>query len=67
MLAGRWTRAAFNGVRWQDADAGKILTGTASELVRNEKRGQGFPVDLAVQPDIAALLSSIDTTEIGTG
>jgi hypothetical protein len=67
VLAGRWTRAAFNGVRWQDADAGKILTGTASELVRNEKRGQVFPVDLAVHPDIAALLASIDTTEIGTG
>jgi hypothetical protein len=75
VLAGQWARATFNGVQWQDANAGKILADTGAELVLNEKRGQVFPVDLSTvfpvdlstQPDIATLLSSVDTTEIGTG
>ncbi len=65
MVAGRWPRAAFSGVQWRDARAAKILVGTATELVLNEKRGQVAPVDLAVQPEIAALLASIDTSDIG--
>lgn len=64
MLAGRWTRAAFDGVQWKDASAGKILAGTATDLVLNEKRGQIVPVDLATEPDIAAILSRIDTAEL---
>jgi len=34
---GRWTRTAFNGVRWADADAGNILAGTATDLVLNQE------------------------------
>ncbi|MGH3248169.1 MAG: hypothetical protein ACRDOI_18495 [Trebonia sp.] len=63
MVAGRWTRAALNGVRWADADAGKILAGTATELVLNQKRGQVFPVDLSTEPEIRDLLSTMDTTD----
>jgi hypothetical protein len=63
MAAGRWTRTAFNGVRWADADAGSILAGTAAELVLNHKRGQGLPVDLSAEPEIRDLLSALDTTD----
>ncbi|MGH3156439.1 MAG: hypothetical protein ACRDNF_07695, partial [Streptosporangiaceae bacterium] len=64
MLAGRWTRRAFHGVQWQDANAGKILGETAVELVINVKRAQLVPVDLADQPEITAFLKSIDTDEL---
>lgn len=63
MLAGRWARSAFNGVRWADADAAAILAGTATELVLNQKRGQVLPVDLTTEPEIRDLLSGMDTTE----
>ena len=61
--AGRWTRTAFNGVRWADADAGNILAGTAPDLVLNQKRGQILPVDLSAEPEIRDLLSAMDTTD----
>ncbi len=66
MVAGRWTRTAFNGVRWADVDAGNILAGTATELVLNEKRGQILPVDLSTEPEIRDLLSTMDTTDPAT-
>jgi hypothetical protein len=66
MLAGRWARSAFNGVRWADAEAVDILAGTAIELLLNQKRGQVLPVDLAAEPEIRALLSGMDTTEPAT-
>jgi hypothetical protein len=66
MVAGRWTRTAFNGVRWADADAGNILAGTATELVLNQKRGQLLPVDLSTEPEIRDLLSAMDTTDPAT-
>ncbi len=66
MVAGRWTRTAFNGVRWTDADAGNILAGTATELVLNQKRGQILPVDLSTEPEIRDLQSTMDTTDPAT-
>lgn len=66
MMAGRWTRTALNGVRWSDADAAKILAGTASELLLNEKRGQILPVDLSNEPEIRDLLSAMDTSDPAT-
>ena len=66
MVAGRWTRTAFNGVRWADADAGNILAGTATELVLNQKRGQVLPVDLSTEPEIRDILAAMDTTDPAT-
>ena len=66
MVAGRWTRTAFNGVRWADADAGNILAGTATELVLNEKRGQVLPVDLSTEPEIRDIMAAIDTADPAT-
>lgn len=67
VVAGRWSRRAFGGVHWQEADAGNVLTQTASELVLNETRGRIAPIDLGKEPAIAALLASIDTTDLQTG
>lgn len=64
ILAGRWVRAAFNGVRWPDADAASILTKTATQVIMNVKRGQVVPVDLSTEPEIAAFLASIDTDDL---
>jgi hypothetical protein len=66
MVAGRWKRTAFDGVRWADADAGDILTGTAAELVLNQKRGQIVPVDLSAEPEIRDILSAMDTADPAT-
>jgi hypothetical protein len=40
------------------------MAGTASELIMNVKRGQILPVDLTREPEIAAVLASIDTAEL---
>jgi hypothetical protein len=66
MVAGRWTRTAFSGVRWADADAGSVPAGTATELLLNQKRGQILPVDLSAEPEIRDLLSAMDTTDPAT-
>lgn len=64
IMAGRWTRAAFGGVRWQEADAAVILQDTSSELVANTRRTELLPINLSQEPQIAAVLASIDTAEL---
>ena len=64
IMAGRWTRAAFSGVRWQETDAATILQDTATELAANTRRSQLLPIDLAKEPEIASVLAGIDTTEL---
>jgi type II secretory pathway pseudopilin PulG len=39
LLAGRFLRSAFEGVRWQEASAGTIVEDTATELLVNLRRG----------------------------
>jgi hypothetical protein len=64
IMAGRWTRAAFSGVLWQEADAATILQDTAGELAANIRRNQLLPIDLSKEPEIATVLAGIDTTEL---
>ena len=64
IMAGRWTRAAFGGVRWQETDAAVILQDTSSELVVNTRRTELLPINLSQEPQIAAVLASIDTAEL---
>jgi hypothetical protein len=64
IMAGRWSRAAFGGVRWQEADATTILQDSASELVAKIRRTQLLPIDLAKEPQITAVLAGIDTAEL---
>jgi hypothetical protein len=67
MVAGRWARMAFNGVRWADAGAGSILAGTATELALNQKRGQILPVGLSAEPEVRDILSAVDTAGSAAG
>jgi hypothetical protein len=64
LVAGRWTRTSFEGVRWEDADAGTILQDTADELIANMRRTELLPIDLSKETQIAAVLASIDTAEL---
>ena len=65
VLAGRWTRVAFDGVQWQTADATRVAEDTADELLVNLKGGKELqPVDLTDQPGIRALLDVVDLEEL---
>jgi hypothetical protein len=65
VLAGRWTRAAFEGVQWRTAEAGRVAEDTASELLVNLKGGKELqPIDLTDQPGIRALLGVVDVDEL---
>ncbi len=67
LLAGRFLRSAFDGVRWQEADAGTIVEDTASELVFNLRTGKGLqPIDLRREPEIQELISLVDVEELLT-
>jgi hypothetical protein len=61
VLAGRWTRTAFDGVQWQKADASRVVEDSASELLVNLKAGKELqPIDLTHEPAIRALLDVVD-------
>jgi hypothetical protein len=67
LLAGRYLRSAFDGVHWQEADAGTIVEDTASELVFNLRTGRGLqPIDLRQEPEIRKLISLVDVDELLT-
>jgi type II secretory pathway pseudopilin PulG len=67
LLAGRYLRSAFDGVHWQEADAGTIVEDTASELVFNLRTGKGLqPIDLRQEPEIRDLISLVDVEELLT-
>jgi hypothetical protein len=60
------TRRALEGVRWQDADAIDILNAVAHEKLMMQKgRSKDLsPLDLTDEPDIAALIRSVDLEEL---
>ncbi|MCT9931858.1 hypothetical protein N5079_16735 [Planotetraspora sp. A-T 1434] len=66
MLASRITRIAFKGVQWATADAATIINGISSELLISQKGAskEMVPLDLSKEPELAALLSLIDPTEL---
>lgn len=65
LVAGRWTRAAFAGVRWQSADAATVAQDTAAELVVKLKGGKELqPLELSDQPAVRALLEVVDVEEL---
>lgn len=67
LLAGRFLRSRFNGIRWQDADAGTIVEDTASELLVNLRAGKELrPLDLKREPELQKLISLVDVDELLT-
>lgn len=60
LLAGRWTRSAFDGVDWS-ADAATIIQDTAAQLLTDLVGGVELrPLDPAREPAIAEVLALID-------
>jgi hypothetical protein len=65
LLAGRFLRSAFDGVRWQDASAGTIVEDTATELLVNLRRGTELqPINLSQEPEIQKVIDLVDHDEL---
>ena len=65
LLAGRFLRSAFDGVRWQDADASRIVVDTATELLVNLRRGTELqPINLSREPEIQMVIDLVDVDEL---
>lgn len=54
MLAGRFERRSFDGVRWDSADAATVVNDTAGNLLLNQKGAtrEPYPLDLRAEPSI---------------
>jgi hypothetical protein len=67
LLAGRFLRSAFDGVRWQEADASRIVEDSATELLVNLRRGTELqPINLSKEPEIQKLIDLVDFDELLT-
>jgi hypothetical protein len=65
-LAAQLTRAAFEQVKWDAADAGTIVQ-DASSAIRVKFRGRSgelLPLDLTDEPDLAEIVSAMDVAEL---
>ena len=69
LIAGRWQRQAFEGVRWSTADAVVVVNDTATELVLNQKGSakELTPVVLNKEPELANLVGIVDFAELTEG
>ncbi|GGK62573.1 hypothetical protein Ppa06_21140 [Planomonospora parontospora subsp. parontospora] len=65
LLAGRFQRRSFDGVRWHEADAANVLTDTADELLldRAPRTGELRPIDVRREPELARLITNVDLDE----
>ncbi|MGY1724752.1 hypothetical protein [Blastococcus sp. SYSU DS0533] len=65
LLAGRWTRRAFQGVAWATAEAVRVAEDTAAEFVVKLRAGKELqPLDLSTQPEIEQLLKVVDVEDL---
>jgi hypothetical protein len=65
LLAGRWTREAFNGVRWEEASAATVIEDTATDLLVNlGAKKELKPLDLRREPDLVTLLDRVDASSL---
>ncbi|MBG6141589.1 hypothetical protein [Longispora fulva] len=66
VMAGRYSRQALDGVRWDTASAIGVATETSTDLLV-KLRGQARemqPIDLTSEPEIASLIRAVDVTEL---
>ncbi len=66
LLAAQLTRTAFEGVRWADADASRIVVDTSNDLLTNPGAHSARlePIDLASRPHLAALVARVDLAQL---
>ncbi|MFI7643685.1 hypothetical protein [Nonomuraea sp. NPDC049400] len=68
MLAGRFERSSFDGVRWDAVDAATVVNDTVGNLMINQKGSarEPCPLDLRFEPELQALVNAVDITELTT-
>ena len=67
LLAGRWTRQAFQDVAWATADAVTVTQDTAAELLIKLRGGKELqPLRLDAEPEIEQLLKVVDVEDLLT-
>lgn len=66
LLGARFARAALNGVQWATADAAVVLNDTSTELTArfNGPSKEFTALDLAAEPDLAAVMAAVDLDEL---
>jgi hypothetical protein len=66
ILAARFARAALQGVAWATVDATTVLNDTNDELRANFRgpNKEFAALDLAGEPDLAALVAAVDVAEL---
>jgi hypothetical protein len=69
LAAAHFTRQALDGVRWDTADAGTIFNGISTERLFKQigASGELKPLDLKGEPDLQALLATVDLSELEAG
>jgi hypothetical protein len=62
------TRAALQGVHWDEADAVDILNAVAHEILINQtgRSKELTPINLTAETDIAALIKAVDLEELAS-
>lgn len=66
LLAASFDRGAFDGVQWSDADAAQVVNDTSTDLRINQKGAakELVPLDLAGEPDLAAVVDAVDIEDL---
>jgi hypothetical protein len=67
LLGARFSRSALEGIQWATADAADVVNDASDDLVVRflGASKELTPLDLAAEPDIAALLAVVDLEELG--
>ena len=68
LLAAQLTRSAFEGVRWADADASRIVLDASIGLLTNPGPDSARlePIDLASRPSLAAFVAKVDLAQLAS-
>ena len=68
LLVAQLTRTAFEGVRWAEADASRIVVDTSTDLLTNPgpHSARLEPIDLAGRPGLAALIANVDLARLAS-
>jgi hypothetical protein len=66
MLAGRFERRSFDGVRWDAVNAATVVNDTGDNLMINQKGAakEAYPLDLRFEPELQALVNAVDVPEL---
>jgi hypothetical protein len=66
VLTARFERDRLAGVQWESADAVRVLNDASSERIFLQRGAtqELSPIDVAAEPEVAALLASVDFEDL---